>query len=106
MAHLVESIAYVDATPWHGLGSRLSPKQLLEVRLREAGKDWQIEENPVHFRADANGHLGSIHSSPEQKVLYCSDTKEPLSAVSQRAPLELETRSVDWLAGVQPPRSY
>jgi hypothetical protein len=31
MAHLIEQMAYVGATPWHGLGSRISPKQPLEV---------------------------------------------------------------------------
>ncbi|MCT5586137.1 DUF932 domain-containing protein [Pseudomonas aeruginosa] len=84
MAHLVESMAYVGATPWHGLGNRLSQRQPLEVWQREAGMDWQIQESPVHFKSDAAGHLGSIHSFPEQKVLYRSDTKAPLSVVSQR----------------------
>lgn len=84
MAHLIEHMAYVGEAPWHGLGSRLSPKQPLEVWQREAGMDWQIQESPVHFKADAVGHLGSIHSFPEQKVLYRSDTKAPLSVVSQR----------------------
>lgn len=84
MAHLVETIAYVNATPWHGLGSRLTEKQPLEVWQREAGMDWQIQNSPVHFKADAIGHLGSIHTFPEQKVLYRSDTKAPLSVVSSR----------------------
>jgi phage/plasmid-like protein (TIGR03299 family) len=84
MAHLVEQMAYVGDAPWHGLGSALSPKQPIEIWQREAGMDWQIQESPVHFKADAVGHLGSIHSFPEQKVLYRSDTKAPLSVVSQR----------------------
>ena len=84
MAHLIEQMAYVGATPWHGLGSQLSPKQPLEVWQQEAGMSWQIQESPVHFMADAAGHLGSIHTFPEQKVLYRSDTKAALSVVSQR----------------------
>lgn len=84
MAHQLEHMAYVGATPWHGLGSRLSPKQPLEVWQQEAGMDWQIQESPVRFMADAIGHLGTIHSFPEQKVLYRSDTKEALSVVSKR----------------------
>ncbi len=84
MAHLIDQMAYVGTTPWHGLGSALSPKQPLEIWQREAGMDWQIQESPVHFKADAIGHLGSIHSFPEQKVLYRSDTKAALSVVSNR----------------------
>jgi phage/plasmid-like protein (TIGR03299 family) len=84
MAHQLEQMAYVGATPWHGLGNRLSPQQPLEIWQQEAGMDWQIQEPPVHFMADAVGHLGTIHSFPEQKVLYRSDTKEALSVVSKR----------------------
>ncbi len=84
MAHLIEQMAYVGATPWHGLGNQLSPKQPLEVWQQEAGMNWQIQESPVRFMADAVGHLGTIHSFPEQKVLYRSDSKEALSVVSKR----------------------
>ncbi|MFL1389346.1 DUF932 domain-containing protein [Pseudomonas tritici] len=84
MAHQIENMAYIGTNPWHGLGSRLTEKQPLEVWQREAGMDWQIQESPVHFKADAIGHMGCIHSFPEQKVLFRSDTKTPLSVVSQR----------------------
>jgi phage/plasmid-like protein (TIGR03299 family) len=84
MAHLIERLAYVGATPWHGLGNQLSPNQPLEVWQQEAGMNWKIQESPVRFMADAVGHLGTIHSFPEQKVLYRSDSKEALSVVSQR----------------------
>ncbi|MGU0806022.1 DUF932 domain-containing protein [Pseudomonas aeruginosa] len=84
MAHQIEQMAYVGTTPWHGLGNRLTPKQLLEIWQREAGMDWQILESPVHFKSEVIGHLGTIHSFPEQKVLFRSDTKAPLSVVSSR----------------------
>ncbi|PHR17768.1 MAG: hypothetical protein COA41_11680 [Sphingopyxis sp.] len=84
MAHHIENMAFVGATPWHGLGSQLSRNQPLEVWQREAGMDWHIEESPVRFAAGASSHLGSIHSYPEQKVLYRSDSKAPLSVVSNR----------------------
>lgn len=84
MAHLIEQMAYVGATPWHGLGSRLTEKQPLEVWQQEAGMNWQIQDSPVHFKSEAAGHLGSIHTFLEQKVLYRSDTKAPLSVVSNR----------------------
>lgn len=81
--HLVESMAYVGATPWHGLGNQLAPNQPLEVWAKQASMDWKIKEAEVRFVAGTGG-LGSIHAFPEQKVLYRSDTKAPLSVVSSR----------------------
>ncbi|WP_186047825.1 DUF932 domain-containing protein [Burkholderia gladioli] len=82
--HLVQNMAYVGATPWHGLGNQLAPKQPLEVWARAAGLDWRIEEAEVRFVAAGNKNLVSIHAFPEPKVLYRSDTKAPLSVVSSR----------------------
>lgn len=84
MAHLIESMAYVGDTPWHGLGSELSPKQPLEVWAREAGMDWRIESSDVNFMAENDQGHNLILPFAEQKVLYRSDTFDPLSVVSQR----------------------
>ena len=84
MAHLVKSMAYTNATPWHGLGQSLPAKQSIDVWAEAAGMNWTIEESPVRFIAESAGHLGSIHSFEDQKVLYRSDTAQPLSVVSQR----------------------
>ena len=84
MAHLLQSMAYVGQTPWHDLGNQLPAKQPIEVWAREAGMDWTIRETPVRFMADQAGALGSIMTFEDQKVLYRSDTKAPLSVVSNR----------------------
>lgn len=84
MAHQVQTMAYVGDTPWHGLGNALPNQQPLSVWADAAGMAWTIQESPVCFLADSIGSLGSIHTFPEQKVLYRSDTKEALSVVSQR----------------------
>lgn len=82
--HLVQTMAYVGAEPWHGLGNKLAPNQPLELWAERAGMNWRIEEAEVRFVAAGNRSLGSIHAFPEQKVLYRSDTKAPLSVVSAR----------------------
>ncbi|VVD61810.1 phage/plasmid-like protein [Pandoraea eparura] len=82
--HLVKSMAYVGDQPWHGLGNRLPPKQSLDVWAKAAGMDWHIEEAEVRFVASGSRDLSSIHTFPDQKVLYRSDTKAPLSVVSAR----------------------
>ncbi len=83
MAHLVAQMAYVGQEPWHGLGNQLTPGQLLEVWQSEAGMDWTIEKADVRYVAGSD-NIGSIHAFPDQKVLYRSDTKAPLSVVSRR----------------------
>ena len=47
MAHLLESIAYVGETPWHGLGNELAPKQPIEIWAKQAGMDWRKESSDV-----------------------------------------------------------
>lgn len=85
--HHIDTMAYANGTPWHGLGNRLAPHQPLEAWAQSAGMDWRIEESEVRFlAADSTDSQGqsSIHTFPHQKVLYRSDTKAPLSVVSQR----------------------
>lgn len=84
MAHQIEQMAYIGDAPWHGLGNQLTQRQSIEVWQREAGMNWKIEESPVYYKADSIGPLGSIHSFADQKVLFRSDTKAPLSVVSNR----------------------
>ncbi|MCL1553545.1 DUF932 domain-containing protein [Xanthomonas nasturtii] len=81
--HLIETMAYAGEIPWHGLGSRLAPRQPIDVWKRQAGMDWKIEEAEVRYVAGSH-NLRVIHAFPEQKVLYRSDTRLPLSVVSKR----------------------
>ena len=45
--------------------------------------NWTVEAADVRYVAGSD-NVGSIHAFPEQKVLYRSDTKAPLSVVSKR----------------------
>lgn len=81
--HLVETMAYAGKKPWHGLGNKLTTLQPIDVWKRQAGMDWMIEESEVRY-ITGNHTVGAIHSFPEQKVLYRSDTKRPLAVVSKR----------------------
>jgi phage/plasmid-like protein (TIGR03299 family) len=81
--HLVETMAYTGDRPWHGLGNPLVPQQPIEVWKKQAGMDWKIEEAEVRYVTGSN-NIGVINAFPEQKVLYRSDTKAPLSVVSKR----------------------
>ena len=83
MAHEVETMAYVDAVPWHGLGNQLTPKQPIEIWQREAGMDWRINESEVLYSVSGGDGL-HLKSNPDNKVLFRSDTFSPLSVVSKR----------------------
>jgi len=84
MSHLVQQMAYVGETPWHGLGNALSPCQPLAIWAVQAGMNFRILETPVRYLSESAGNLGAIMTYPEQKVLYRSDTKTALSVVSSR----------------------
>lgn len=84
MAHLVEHMAYVGQTPWHGLGNQLSPSQPIEVWQKQAGMNWDIKEAPVQFMDTVDDNQSRLITFPQSKVLYRSDTQAPLSVVSQR----------------------
>ncbi|MHA3116437.1 DUF932 domain-containing protein [Acinetobacter sp. ANC 4635] len=93
MAHLIESMAYVGETPWHGLGNPLTPNQPIELWAQQAGMDWRIESSNVSYMAQNQRGQNIILPFEEQRVLYRSDTHAPLSVVSQRyqevQPLEI-----------------
>ncbi|WP_429158180.1 DUF932 domain-containing protein [Aeromonas media] len=82
MAHLIDSMAYTGQTPWHGLGNVLPPQQSLYVWLQAAGMDWTIEQSDVLYQGSPDNPI--LHTYPDSKVLYRSDTLAPLSVVSQR----------------------
>lgn len=88
MAHELaqaSDMAFVGATPWHGLGNQLPPNQPIEIWQKSAGMDWDILQTEVLFNAqNGNGNMLNLRSNKDATVLYRSDTSEPLSVVSKR----------------------
>ena len=84
MAHLIDRMAYLGETPWHGLGNQLPPKQPIEVWAKKAGMDWSIRETPVCYRTNGIDQDHAVLTFDDQKVLYRSDTGVALSVVSDR----------------------
>ena len=75
-------MAFVGATPWHGLGQALDQNATIEQWRVAAGMDWTIESSPVCFMP--HGFYGDIVNFPKQNVLFRSDNEQPLSVVSDR----------------------
>ena len=93
MAHLIESMAYVGDTPWHGLGSELSPKQPIEVWAREAGMDWRIESSDVSYMATNDKGQNLIMPFDSNEV-QPSEILEFYRDLTEQADFELETAGV------------
>lgn len=72
-------MAFVGNTPWHGLGQELQQDASIEQWRVAAGMDWDIQSAPVLFNAGEE-----VTDYEGQNVLYRSDTKAPLSVVSDR----------------------
>lgn len=47
MAHEIESIAYANQVPWHGLGARIDDSATPEEFLKAAGLDWRVNLHPL-----------------------------------------------------------
>lgn len=63
---------------WHRLGNELSEDATMPEWIAAAGMDWEAIPTPVTF--DAGG--GFTEEFDNQRVIYRSDTKAPLSIVS------------------------
>jgi len=77
-------MAFVGATPWHGLGQELPVDADMETWRKAAGMDWTIEKAPVHFEVVDNNEHHNLEKFSGQNVLYRSDTNVPMSVVSDR----------------------
>jgi phage/plasmid-like protein (TIGR03299 family) len=73
-------MAFVGSTPWHGLGQELKQDASIEEWRTAAGMDWSIESTPVQYVPE----IMVPRDYEGQNVLYRSDTKAPLSIVSDR----------------------
>lgn len=85
MAHLITirengfaETAFVGEVPWHGLGQSIRPNATIEEWQVAAGMDWTIDQAKVEFSTPTREVFKG------QNVLYRSDTKMPLSVVSDR----------------------
>lgn len=47
MSHEVETMAFANEVPWHGLGNRVDPKVSVDEMLIAAGLNWKVELFPM-----------------------------------------------------------
>ena len=47
MAHLIESFAYANQAPWHGLGIKIEDDITTDDMLIKAGLNWNINKEGI-----------------------------------------------------------
>ena len=75
MSHEIDTMAWVDEKPWHGLGRKVSNDLTPEQMMKAAGVDWEVHEVPSYVSYN-NDNIPT-----GQKVLIRSDTGAILSNV-------------------------
>lgn len=70
MAHEVETMAYTNEVPWHGLGVYVAKAPNVKAMIKLAGIDWRVEKQPLqagHFEGEGdkrkavfNGRSGQV----------------------------------------------
>lgn len=92
MAHMIDestgraAIAFVGATPWHGLGQQLQVGADIDTWRKAAGLDWDVLRAPVRFDrtvVDAQGVHQVTETVKNREVLFRSDTGAALGVVSK-----------------------
>lgn len=88
MSDLVEKMAYVGETPWHGLGSKLPKGSSIEAWQKAAGLEWKILRAQLYYDVPVVDTKGkptkeSLKVVAPREALYRSDTNKYLAAVSE-----------------------
>lgn len=87
MAHEIDlstgraAMAYRGEKPWHGLGQELTEEADIDTWKVEAGMNWDIMDSPVVYDI-GDPELEGVFEG--KRVLYRSDSKIPLSIVSDK----------------------
>lgn len=70
--------AYAGDAAWHGLGSQLTEGASIEDWIVEAGLSWEVFQSAVQFTS-----MEGQHVYDGKRILFRSDTKEPMSIVGK-----------------------
>lgn len=89
MSHMIATtvtgkaaIAYVGETPWHGLGQKLTANSSLDDWATESGLDFKLAMANVKYEAPSFGENPRVCTYTGKRVMYRTDTNEPLGLVS------------------------
>lgn len=85
MSHEVESMMYVNETPWHGLGLKLNKPPTTREAIVCAGLDWKVSLQPVYCKMPepTSNEDGQYDMFPQldHKAVVRSDNRKVLGVV-------------------------
>jgi len=75
MAHEIETMAFANAVPWHGLGNRIDPNCSVDEMIVAAGLDWKVRQLPLFAQAED----GELIKLPLRRALVRDSDNKVLS---------------------------
>lgn len=77
MSANINSMMYVNETPWHGLGTKLEKEATAVEAINAAGLNWTVEKKPIHVQLSENATV----QVPNKYATIRMDTNAPLGVV-------------------------
>lgn len=79
--HMVETMAYAGATPWHGLGVHVEDNLTVEEMIEAAGLGWGVTKSPMFYDVNGerinSGKFALLRDTDNRFLDTVSDTWEP-----------------------------
>ena len=58
--HEIESFAFANEVPWHGLGNQVSNEMSAQEMLEASGCDWEVQLTQNHYPPNATQICGAL----------------------------------------------
>lgn len=80
MAHNIETMAYTNEKPWHGLGTEVDKKQTIPQMMKAAAIDWVVNKTPIHLpnsKAPIKDRFALTRSTDNRVLDICGKSYVP-----------------------------
>lgn len=89
MSHEVETMAFANQVPWHGLGNRVDASVSVDEMLVAAGLDWDVKLHPMFAHLDLGGNAHqSIRVKNKSALVRSNDNKVLTTASDNWKPIQ------------------
>lgn len=82
MAHEVETMAWTNEVPWHGLGVQVPDNISVDEMIKQANLDWSVSKRPLYAQNPETGKADIL--VPDKQALVRDSDNRILSTVGTR----------------------